>query len=51
MVVVTLTTSPSLREPSLLSLTYISGTFREAAKLGKCLVSHLELQSEATNTT
>jgi hypothetical protein len=47
--VFSLTSSPNLKDPPRLSLTKISGTFLDEAKLGRCLVSHFGLQSEAIN--
>lgn len=44
------TSSPSLKEPCLLSLTKIRGTFLVEAKLSRCFVNHRGLQSEATST-
>lgn len=49
--VLSLTSSPNLREAPFLSLTKINGTLLEEAKLGRCFVSHRGLQSEATRTT
>lgn len=49
-VVLSLTSSPNLKEAPLLSLTKINGTFLDMAKLGRCFVSHHGLQSEASNT-
>lgn len=48
--VLSLTSSPNLKEASFLSLTKINGTFLDKAKLGRCFVSHRGLQSEASNT-
>lgn len=42
-----LTSSPSLKDPLFLSLTKISGTFLDEARLGRCLVNHRGLQSDA----
>jgi hypothetical protein len=46
-----LTSSPNLKEPPFLSLTKISGTLLDEAKLGRCFVSHRGLQSEANSIT
>ncbi|KAF5937241.1 hypothetical protein HYC85_024747 [Camellia sinensis] len=43
-----LTNSPNLTEPPFLSFTKIRGTFLDEAMLGRCLVSHRGLQSEAS---
>lgn len=45
--VFSLISSPSLTEPSFLSLMEMSGTFLEAAKAGRCLVNDRGLQSDA----
>ena len=50
MAVFNLTSSPNLKEPSLLSLAKIKGTPLDEARFGRCLVSHRGLQSEATST-
>jgi hypothetical protein len=49
--VLTLTSSPSLRELPLLSFNASTGTFLKAAITGICFVSHLGLQSAAKSTT
>lgn len=48
--VLTLTSSPSLRELPLLSFNVSTGTFLEAEITGICFVSHLGLQSVAKST-
>lgn len=48
--VLSLTSSPNLKEPPFISLTKISGTLLDEAKLGRCFVSHRGLQSEANST-
>lgn len=48
-VVFSLTSSPSLNDPPFISLTMITGTFLERAKLGRCFASHRGLQSAANN--
>lgn len=45
-----LTSSPNLKDPILLSLIKINGTFLEEAKPGRCFVSPLGLQSAANRT-
>ena len=49
MAVFNLTSSPNLKEPPFLSLTKMSGTFLEDARLGRCFVNHFGLLSEATS--
>lgn len=51
MAIFSLISSPNLKEPCFLSLMNIRGTFLEDTKLGRCLISHLGLQSEATRMT
>ena len=48
--VLSLTSSPNLKEPPFISLTKKSGTLLDEAKLRRCFVSHRGLQSEANST-